>query len=168
MSCYLHEIIIEAVEVLIKEGEPFSAWDVTQWVRECLLDYFPGDISDCTSFTNKEGDERYNVEHSRVKNLVHLYLKNYNPNKIQQAHGSKYITYTPVNIGYNAVIDYDSSIKNVSPLSITPAFPPLSITPNSTGQGVSFPAPSTVTKINTSDKQLLESALEILKRNGLI
>ncbi len=93
---YLHEIIIEAVEILIHEGEPFSAWDVTQWVRDCLLDYLPGDISDCPSFTDKEGDERYNVEHSRVKNLVHLYLRNYNPNRIQQAHGPKFITYTPV------------------------------------------------------------------------
>lgn len=160
MKCYLHEIIIEAVEVLIKEGEPFSAWDVTQWVRKSLLDYFPGDINDCTSFTNKEGDERYNVEHSRVKTLVHLYLKNYNPNKIQQTHGSKYITYTPVNIGYNSVKDYDSP-------TIYRGSPPVN-SPNSTGQGVSFPASTTTSKIPTTDRNLIESAFEILKRNGLI
>lgn len=90
---YLHEAIIEEIECLIEEGEPFSAWDVTQGVREAVLD---ADVEDCASFTDKLGDERYNVEHSRVKSLVHLYLKNYDPNRVQQAHGPKYIVYTPV------------------------------------------------------------------------
>lgn len=93
---YLHELIIEDVEALIEEGEPFSAWDVTQGVR-ANLDVDPTQsISDCPSFTDKFGETKYNVEHTRVKSLVHLYLKNYNPNKVQQAHGPKYIIYTPV------------------------------------------------------------------------
>lgn len=165
---YLHEIIIEGIETLIAEGEPFSAWDVTQWVRNCLNTLYPDDISDCPSFTDKDGDERYNVEHNRVKNLVHLFLKNYNPNKIQQAHGPKYITYTPVVLQ-----------DTVTPAT-SPVFDPLGwltspiVYPDKKHAG-SVPPTRTTTYIDVgakkgdlTDDQLIEAAKKILKAyNGI-
>lgn len=97
---YLHEIIIEQTEKLIKEGKQFSAWDVTQAVNRALMCLSLKEMTfvDCPTFTDKDGQPGYNVEHSHVKSLVHLYLKNYNPFMLKQVHGPKYIVYTPIPI----------------------------------------------------------------------
>lgn len=177
---YLHEAIIEEIEFLIEEGEPFSAWDVTQGVRAELLEE-QTDIVDCPSFTDKLGEEVYNVEHSRVKSLVHLYLKNYNPNKIQQAHGPKYITYTPVTV-QDSIPAYDPWGWLNNPVVVGGDFldesigksPNVTFSPVAPNGTIAPPPVKTTTYIDVgpkkdkmTDAELIEAAKKILKHfNG--
>lgn len=162
---YLHDIVLGAIDLHMKALKTFSAWDITKTVRAITEEVRNEAVSEVLVIGDclPQADGVYFIEHARVKSLVHAFMENYNPNLIQKSDNGKFIEYTPV---------FTPTIYKGSPVQIstTPfqGIPTPANSPSSTGQGVSVPSPSTVTKINTSDKQLLESALEILKRNGLI
>lgn len=171
---YLHELIIAEVERLLEEGEPFSAWDVTQNLREIHPEEVDT-VSDCAKFTTKYGEVFYNIEHARVKSLVHLYLQNYNPNKVQKTDNGKFKVYTPV----KQVPATTGTVVVSSPLQVTPWTPtpgPLQVTPwlpaptpVDTTPVIHWTNQPTVTsKLTDSDKKLVESAWDILKRNGIL
>lgn len=164
---YLHDIVLGAIDLHMKALKTFSAWDITKTVRAITEEVRNEAVSasevlvigDCLP----QADGIYFIEHARVKSLVHAFMSVYDASKFTKNDNGKFIEYTPV---------FTPTIYKGSPVQIstTPfqGIPTPANSPSSTGQGVNVPSPSTVTKINTSDKQLLESALEILKRNGLI
>ena len=130
---YLHEAIIQAIEHFIEQCITFSAHDVTRYVRDMELS--PEDIVDADHFINLSGENFVQVEHSRVKSLVHLYMKNYNPNLFQKSDNGRYITYTPVGVsvanptydpwGYAVGISSPlgfGDFTNPKPLDLTPKF----------------------------------------------
>lgn len=143
---YLHEAIIKAIDFFMDQGMSFSAYDVTEYVRD--MDLHPEDIDDADIFTSRDGIITVMVEHKRVKSLVHLYMKNYNPNQIQKSDNGQYIIYTPTinKSPLGSVVDTSNQTTTIAPLTTQPLLP----------------------GISSDDKKLVEAAFAILKQKGII
>lgn len=69
---YFSEVVLDTVQANIRTQESFSAWDITKQVRQFIEnDDFPTEVLDCPLMDN---GSRYNIQHDRVKALVHQYM----------------------------------------------------------------------------------------------
>jgi len=169
---YLHEAVIGLIDTFIEQKVTFSAWDVTVAVRE--LNLRPEDVNDSDVYVNKYGEEFVQVEHSRIKSLVHLYMKNYDPTRISKTDNGKYISYTPIDpIIVPAAQTWGQIISSINPAPANPPIPAnlpvIDTTPTITWSPGIAPAISTKTAyFCKNDQKLLESTFNILKQKGII
>lgn len=109
---YLHEYIINTIEDFITKEKEFTAYDVTSCLRK--LDLTEDDVYDCDSIEIKSGDSyKYvlNIEHSRVRSLVHLYMNNMSKLTdlyVKKNNGS-HILYTPLIVKSDNTINLDKN-----------------------------------------------------------
>lgn len=167
---YFSEVVLDTVQANMRTQESFSAWDITKQVRDYIDNSeYPTEIIDCPLMDN---GSQYNVQHDRVKALVHQYMNALLEHSNYDSRDTgKYIEYRYIDPD-DFTCEVDEDLKSTNDICDSncdncPCSMDKDTKPNS---AVDYQLDSWFTqqKQLTDSKTDITDALDILKKYGLI